>query len=327
MTTPAYRIEVDGVDVSSKWKPVLLSMEITDEAGLKADTLEATFSMNPPIAKPKPGAKIKAWLGYEPAPAYRGEFVVDEWELSGPPNQLTVKAKAAAMTSKIKSAHSKAYDGKTLGAIVNEVASTNGLTAQVDSELAAIQIKHIDQQNESDLNFLSRLAKRNGGTFKLGDGKVILAKKGSEKLPGGQAKTAIVLTPIMATRWSFTQGKRGEYKTVSATYMDHAGGRRKTVKAGSGEPKHHIRLLYGSAAEAKAAAQAELGNYARGQGTFEFEGPGLPSVFAEAKVTAEGFDPDADGEFSIKSVHHRLEDGGYTTSISLERGGTGTGQS
>jgi len=315
---PAYRIEIDGADVTAKWGACLTRLSITDEAGIKSDTLEVEFDNREKIKAPPVGAKVKVWLGYEPAPVLRGQFVIDEWTLSGPLRTLSISAKAAELTSTIRAAKTRAFDGKTLGAIVNQIAGDHGLTAQVDSELASIQIAHIDQANESDLGFLSRLAKRNGGTFKLADGKLIMAKKGGANLPSGKAKTAIAMTPDMVGTWSFTQGKRGEYKAVSASYMDHAKGKRVSVSAGSGEPKHRIRTLYGSKAEAEAAAKAELGAYTRGQGTFEVSGPGIPTMFAEATVEAAGFDPDVDGGYLVKSVRHTLEGGGYSTDISME---------
>ena len=316
--TPAYRIEIDGKDFTDLWGKRLTSLSITDEAGIKSDTLEVEFDGRDKIRAPKIGAKVRVWLGYAPAPVLRGQFIIDEWNLSGPLRTLRVSAKAAELTSRIRAAKTRAFDGKALGAIVNQIAADHGLTAQVDSELASIQIAHIDQANESDLGFLSRLAKRNGGTFKLSDGKVMMAKKGGANLPSGTAKTAIALTPDMVGSWSFTQGKRGEYKTVSASYMDHAKGKRVSVKAGSGEPKHRIRTLYGSKAEAEAAVKAELGAYTRGQGTFEVSGPGIPTMFAEASVTAAGFDQDVDGGYLVKSVRHTLEGGGYSTDISME---------
>lgn len=321
---PAARVTIAGNDVSSVLfgaNGPLISLTVTDEAGVKSDTFELELDDREGFKAPNPGDEIQVWLGYEPAPPHMGRYKVEEWEKSGPARTLRVSAKAAELTSAIRAAKVNSFDQKTLGEIVEQVASSHGLTAQVDSELASIAIDHIDQQHESDLGFLSRLAKRNGGTFKLADGKVLVAKKGSGKLPAGGDKPTVTLTPGMVTSWSATQGKRGEYKTVSASYMVHAEGKRKTVKAGSGEPKHRIRTLFGSEAEARAAAKAELGMYARGQMTVEITAPGLPTVFSEGKIVLDGFDPDVDGEFLIKTVRHTFSSSGYTTSISAETGG------
>ena len=189
--TPAYRIEVDGKDFTEQWGSRLTSLSITDEAGIKSDTLEVEFDGRDKIKAPKIGAKVRVWLGYAPAPVLRGQFVIDEWTLSGPLRTLRISAKAAELTSRIRAAKTRAFDDKTLGEIVNQIAADHGLTAQVDSELASIQIAHIDQANESDLGFLSRLAKRNGGVFpvqrisEMIDGRtsVMIGSHGAREMP------------------------------------------------------------------------------------------------------------------------------------------------
>ena len=105
--TPAYRIEIDGKDITTEWGKRLTSLSITDEAGIKSDTLEVEFDGRDKIKAPKVGAKIKVWLGYEPAPILRGQFVIDEWALSGPLRTLSISAKAAELTSTIRAAKTR----------------------------------------------------------------------------------------------------------------------------------------------------------------------------------------------------------------------------
>jgi phage protein D len=325
---PAARLVIDGRDVSTAVfgeAGVLVSLTINDEAGLKSDTLEIELDDREGFKAPPKGAEIKVWLGYEPSPVYMGRFTVDTWSKRGPARTLSISAKAAEMTTEVRSAKSRSFDQETVGGIVTKLAGEHRLTAVIDPALASIAVAHIDQQNESDLHFLSRLARRVGATFKLADGKAIFAKRGSSTLPSGGEKASIILTPAMTGMWEATSADRGNYKAVKASYMDHAAGKRVSVTAGSGKPEHRDRKLYATKAEAEAAAAAQLGDLNRGQVQFEAqECPGLPSVFAEALIKAEGFDPDVDGEFLIKSVSHTLDSGGYRTSISMETKGTGS---
>lgn len=328
---PAARLTIAGRDVSTAIfgdAGVLVSLTINDEAGVKSDTLEIELDDREGFKAPPKGAEIRVWLGYEPAPVYMGRFTVDTWTKHGPARTLSISAKAAEMTTEIKAAKSRSWDRQTVGGIVQSIAGEHRLTAVVDPALASIAVEHIDQQNESDLHFLSRLARRVGATFKLADGKALFAKKGSTSLPSGGAKPVIVLTPEMVGGWEATSADRGNYKAVAATYMDHDKGKRVTVRAGSGKPEHRDRRVYATEAEARAAAEAQLGDLTRGKVQFEARDcPGLPSAFAEALISAEGFDPDVDGEYLIKSVSHTLDGGGYRTSISMETGGTQTGPS
>jgi len=324
---PVALLTINGRDVSSAIfgeGGILISLTITDQAGTKSDTLELEIDDREGFTAPPKGAEVQAWLGYEPTPVYMGRFTVDEWTKAGPVRTLRVSAKAAEMTSTIRAAKTKSWDGKTVGDIAREIAGEHGLQAVVAESVAGLSIAHIDQQNESDLGFLSRLARRAGATFKLGDGQVVLSERGAmSTLPSGKEKPTIRLTPDMVGEWSATTAERGDYKAVVCTYMDHAAGRRVSVTEGEGTPKHRDRRLYASEAEAKAAARAQLGDLTRGKITFETSGTGLPDVFAEAKIDAQDFDPDVDGEFLIKSVTHSFTSGGYTTSISMETGGEG----
>lgn len=326
--TPAARLIIEGRDVSTMMfgqDGPLISLTVTDEAGLKSDTLELSLDNREGFKAPKKGAEIQVWLGYEPTPVYMGLFTVDTWRKSGPVRTLTISAKAAELTTDIKAAKVRSFDGKTVDAIVKSVAGDHGLTATVASDFASITIDHIDQQTESDVGFLSRLARRVGATFKLADGKVIFAAKGSSALPSGGEKVAITLTPNMVSDWDAESQDRGSYACVSCSYMDHGKGKRVSVKAGSGKPQHRDRRTYGSKAEAEAAAKAQLGDLTRGKMSFSTNGAGMPSVFAEAKVTAAGFDPDVDGDFNIKTVTHCFDGSAYRTSISMETAGGDTG--
>lgn len=120
--------------------------------------------------------------------------------------------------------------------------------------------------------------------------------------------------------WALSSQTRGDYKSVKTLYGNT--GKRHTHTHGSGKPVHRDRRLYGSEAEAKAAAEAQLGELTRGKLQFETEGAGMPTVFAEAFVQAEGFDPDVDGEYLIKTVRHTLDSDGYKTTISMETKGS-----
>lgn len=323
---PSARLIIDGRDVSTAVfgsDGVLASMTITDEAGIKADCLELELDDREGFKAPRRGTEIKVWLGYEPQPVYMGRYRVDEWTKGGPLRTLTVTARSAELTTVIRAAKTRAWDKTTVGEIVKKIAGEHSLSAVIAPKIAALKIEHIDQQSESDVGFLSRLARRSGATFKLADGKVLMAEKGSSTLPSGKPKAVITLRPTDGGRWSATEQGRGDYSAVKCCYMDHGKGKRVFVTAGSGKPCHTDRRLYGSADEARRAATAQLGELTRAKITMSFEGEGNTDMFAEAEVQAVGFDPDVDGQFMIKTVTHTLDGSGYRTSLALESKGVG----
>lgn len=322
--TPAARLVYAGQDISTKLMQnggPLISLVVTDEAGIKSDTVEIEFDDRERLPSPTKGAEIKVWLGYEPEPVYMGRFAVDEWERRGPVRTLRISAKAAALTTAIRAAKSRSWHDLDLGDIVDTIAGEHGLQVKMHDEMRAIHLDHIDQQSESDLGFMTRLAKRSGATFKLADGNLIFAKKAAKTLPSGQEKEKIELRPGDVSTWSATDCARGECGSVICFWMDRDAGKRTKVVVGEGDPAHQDRKLYATEAEALAAAQAQFGTLNRGQKRIEIDGPGNPAVYAEAMLSLRNFDQDVDGEYIVKGVRHSLDEGGFLTSIHVEVGG------
>lgn len=326
---PAARIEIDGSDVDTRFWSRLVSLTITDEAGVRSDTVEieldarvddGAYLVPPPI-----DSEIRVWLGYEPEPTYRGRYKVESWTKRGPAKTLTISAKAAEMTKEIKATKTRSHHDTTVGEIVRKIAGEHGLGVAIDTDLAARKIDHIDQQTESDMGFLSRLAKRNGATFKFDDGRIVFTAKGSKARPGGVAKPTVNIAAIQLTDWTVTRSERGGHKAVKAEFVDPVTKKRVTVEFGSGKPVHRDRKLYGTKAEAEEACKATLGDLTRGKMTAEISGPGNVDLTAECLVQLSVDDPDADGEFLAKSVTHSFTSGGYTTRASLETAGESGG--
>ncbi len=242
----------------------------------------------------------------------------------GAVHTITLRCRAADLTTEIKARKTRSWHEKTVKQIVETIAGEHRLGSSIDAAVGARTIDHIDQQTESDMAFLTRLAKRQGATFKLGDGKILFAAKGSRTLPDGSNKPTSIIKPADCSSWSVEHEERGNYKSVIAFYVDKTTKKHVQVTAGSGKPAHRDPRQYGSAGEARAAANAGMGELNRGKLSGSFEGAGNPQLFAEGIVKLEGFDPDVDGEYLAKSVAHSFSKRGYTTSVQFETiGGSG----
>lgn len=325
---PAARIVANGQDITTRLlddseKRVLVSLTVTDEAGIKADGLELTIDNRDRFEVPPIGSEIEVWLGYEPAPVRMGLYRLDSWEMSGPPNVLTLSASSAELTTAIKGQKTRSWHDTTLGAIVRAIAGQHGLGVLIPDELAGRPMEHIDQQTESDLNFLSRLASRNGAVFKLADGKVLFTPKGASVTAAGEPKPDLTVVPAMVASWSVTESERGGHQSVVCHWMDHHAGKRKSVTVGEGKPVRRDKRLYRTEEEARAAAQATLGDLRRGKRDATLEMAGNTDVFAESDLTMRGFHGNVDGRYGVKSVSHTFDSSGFRTSVSLEVGGDG----
>lgn len=321
---PSARIVANGVDVTTKLidpktqRRILVSLTITDEPGVKADMLELVIEEREPFAVPPIGSDIEVWLGYEPAPVRMGRYRLDDWTRSGPPNLLKLSAKSADLTTAIKASKVRSWHDTTVGAIVERVAGEHGLKPVIDQAIASQPIKHLDQNNESDVAFMSRLAGRQGAMFKVDDGRLLFVEAASRTIPDGRAKPIAVIRPVDVATWSVTESERGGHKSVVTQWHDHKAGKRKSVKAGSGKPEHREKQVYSTEAEARAAAEAKLGALTRGKREGNFEGVGNPALYAGNVIRLEGFHPECDGDFYAKTVTHTFDSGGYRTSATLE---------
>jgi hypothetical protein len=86
---------------------------------------------------------------------------------------------------------------------VAAIATRNKLTSSVIPELAGIKIPHIDQSQESDAKFLTRLAERNGGEVSVKAGKLLFLKAGRGLQPAERPFRRSRSPAAMATAISF----------------------------------------------------------------------------------------------------------------------------
>ena len=91
---------------------------------------------------------------------------------------------------------------------------------------------------------------------------------------------------------------------------------------GSGKPVLRLRHVYGSAEEANRAAEAKLKGADRAAMTLDATLARFnPGLLAGASVTLSGMArPELNAEWHLKSVVHRLESGGLTTSFTAKKG-------
>lgn len=344
MTIPAARITLDGQDITTQLLPSpfgipleggghvisggklgdgpLLSLTVTDNEGHKSDSCEVEVDNRETLAAPKKGSEIKVWLGYaDTGLVYMGSYKVSQWTKSGRPLKMTVSGQAADLNGDLKSPKSRSYHKKKVKEIVEQVAGKHKLKAKVHPDIGSIELGHIDQSTESDINFITRLAKRFGGVAKIADGNLIINKPGSGTLPSGSPAPTFTLRETPQTDWSATGSERGHYKSVQAAWQDTEKGERQWVSEGEGKPRFRDRKLYKTEDEAKKAAKAQLDGAQRGKVTVEITREGFPDIFSGAQVSLSDFDPDVDGEYTVKTVTHTLDDDGFKTKLSLESKG------
>ena len=103
-----------------------------------------------------------------------GSFEIDDLTDSGPTSTFTIGALSVGITSSIRGeSHSQAWENFKLSGLVDEIAERHGFSVFFDSDYDPV-IDRFDQKNESDLEFLLKVAEYIGVNIRLSHGKIIV---------------------------------------------------------------------------------------------------------------------------------------------------------
>jgi hypothetical protein len=317
---PVWRITCNDSDITDKLKDRLLNLNVKDEAGMKSDTLDLQLD-DRDYECPIPPAKgiLKVWLGWG-SPEYMGTYVIDEIGLKGNAKTMTIRAKASETAPGYKSPHTHSFDETNVKEIVETIAARHGLTPLVDSKFAGDLITHIDQVEESDAHFLSRLAKEYSAIAKPANDKLLFHEKDSEATPSGSGKPVIKVLATETKDWKATLTDRSDYKEVQAKWMNHETGLEEWLVVANDSTtgqSYKEKKLFPTRAEAKEAASSKLKQMTQGKLSVDFTlATGDPTIFAEGQVSFSGFRSPINGkQLPIRSVSHKLDASGYTTAV------------
>ncbi len=319
---PAFAITLNGTDITGNIADRLISLSISDEAGISSDRFELSLDdRDHALGWPGAGVELEIALGYRETGGARtmGRYTVDEVESSGPPAVLNLRGAAADMLASLKSQRRADYDGKTLGEIVRTIAARHRLTPQIAAALEAQPVEHLDQTDESDLHLLTRLAEQFGAIAKPAAGRLLFVEVGKGLDASGAAMPAVAIVRNQVTSWRASEQERQFYSRVEARWKPARRHSSVTLAVGAGDPSITLRNAFRTEAEAKRAAQARLRKMSRGRTALSLSLPGDPELVAERPITLSGFRDGVDGDWIIKSAEHRLDSSGYTTSIEAQR--------
>ncbi len=326
---PAFRVIANSKDITAQIRDRFKSLRLVDETGTTSDTVEITLADHDPdrpIAIPPTGAELEIYLGYDDQARRMGLFVCDEIELSGFPGQLVIRGRAAPYEaskggkSDLQTQKTRSWKkGTTIGDLVKRIAGEHGLKPAASPSLASIALPHTDQAHESDMNLLSRLARRYDAIAKPAGGSLVFAKRGDGKSTSGAELPCVTLTPRDGSDYRVTIASRDSAGTAIAYYRDTRKAERREVAIGEGEPVVRLRMSYADAVSAENAARAEQRKRARKERTLFYSFPGRSDVAAEFIATMQGFREGVDGDWLITRAEHYVGSNGYRCTIECEQ--------
>lgn len=356
---PDYMVKLAGSDITADISRRLISLSLTDNRGFEADQLDIELDDADGLMQMPPrGAVLSVFLGWKgQALFHKGEFTVDEVEHRGAPDTLTLRARSADYRGSLNSRRDQSYHDTTLEAIVSAVSARNSLEPAVAESLKGVKVSHIDQTQETDAAFITRLAELNGGVVAIKAGKLIFIKPGSALTANGKPIPQMTLTRSDGDGHTFNIADRDAYTGVSATWLhtkepkpkrvkvqrkkkekhlralQHPAAKKTTAKAqktpeakegeylaGSDENVFAMTTVYATQKAAMRAAQAKWDKLQRGAAQFSISlARGRADLFPETPLAVSGFKAVIDAQpWIISKVTHSLNNGGYTTGLELE---------
>ncbi|WP_368207045.1 phage late control D family protein [Aeromonas sp. R6-1] len=348
---PAYQVLVDGKDISAAIRPRLMSMTITDNRGFTADTIEITLDdSDGQLDMPRRGATLRALISWQgSALVDKGTYKIDEVEHSGAPDVLTLRGKSADLSGEMNKLRERSWHYETVGAIVDVLATRYGLVPTVGDVFKGMMIDHIDQTNESDLAFLTRLATEQDAIATVKSGRLMFIKAGQGTTASGQPLPAITITRQDGDQHRFSVADRDAYTGVTAYWQDNKSAEKKKIEVkrkkktkpkperplppgvvvnkterelliGNSDNVKVLRHIYTSERRAANGARAAWEKLQRGVAEFDITlARGRPELYPEQPTTVRGFKPQIDeADWLLTQVVHDLTNQGYTNRLQLE---------
>lgn len=356
--TPAAELTIDGRRFGTQAMSRIISISLTDKRGFEADELTIELDDHDgTIAIPKTGSKITLKLGYqETGLVEKGEYLVSEFTASGSPDRLSITARAADLAEALAEQVEKSWHKQTLYQIIETIAKKHKYEYIISKDFQSQKIEHIDQTNESDASFMSRLAEQYDAIATIKNGKLLFIPAGESQTASGQPIQPTTITRASGDSHSFTYSSSNSYQAVRAYYTDKKTGQKKevivnkdnaypnkkttqqtkTVKGKTfkakkkendnqkvnteGQKIKTLRHLYATESGAWSGARGAFKKIQRGVAEFSITlAVGRPDLYPETPAVVQGFKPEIDAEaWLITEVSHKIDSGGYTASIQFE---------
>ena len=326
----------DKKDISQLISTRLMSLTLTDSRGFEADQLDIQLNdADGMLSLPPRGAILSLGLGWKNEPlTYKGEYTVDEVEHSGAPDSLTIRARSADLRSALTNQQERSFHRTTLGAIVKQIAEENQLKPQISSEMANINIAHIDQANESSINLLQRLAKEHDAIATVKNGNLLFMPAGRGKTVNGKEIPVLIITRQQGDSHRFSIAEGDNYEGVKAYWHNTTTGKRgeviwdkhskvqKTVKPTMKKVTRVKKDNKGKSIKGKDGKSVKVTTYVKGKGrkVNQVSGTQIKSNSEKIKTLRHTYATEQSAMNAVKRHFDKLQRGVATFSLNLAVG-------
>ena len=328
IATPKFTVLYNNKNITNDISKYMLSLTYSDKTEGESDEIEIELEdvdlrwQN--SWYPEKGAKLTVTIESLKC----GIFEIDEIQLSGAPDVVTIRAMATGVNNSLRTKKSDAHEGKTLKQIAQKVALKNNLTIQGD--IPEITFNRITQNKETDLAFLKRISKEYGILFSVRDSVITftsiydvekrnvsfsvdkseISSYSLKDKADGMIKEASVKSKSAKKNQAISVNVDFEkYKQEQGYTSDTPISKDTGVSHGRVENKQQ--------AEAKAKAIMHTSATNQMEGSIEMQGTTLAVAGNNFNLTGFG---KLSGKYHIKSSSHKIsKSSGYTLGLEIKR--------
>lgn len=337
----------ESKDISEDLAKYLISVDFTDNLSDTVDDLTITLEDRAKLWQndwfPDMGAKLdvtvytlnKENLDEGQKEYHVGEFEIDQLEVTGAPSTVQIKAVSVISESSLRGVKkNRTWDKISIWKCADDIAQENGIACEwycTDNP----NLDHVEQSDESDLEFLRKVVKDAGFGLKISTDKIIIFDEESQEKG---KETFIFVRPEAKEKTSEkeeTEQKKIDrffsYKAVAKTrniYKEchvryKKGKEKKVIEATFTAPDKtdgktlEINEQVENVAEAERLARKKLRDKNKDEVTANFSLYGDLDFSAGLLIRLENFGR-FDGKYIITKANHKLG-GGYTTTLDLRR--------
>ena len=342
--SPTFRIEVSGDDVLTKHHMEVVSVQV-DNALNKADQFTFVVNNGFDVAKREFsklieffefGAPVSIYMGY--VERSKSELMVDgiitsvstSFPAQGLP-QITVSGYDRSFCL-MKNVGSKNWDKTKDSTVVSEIARAHGLNPKVED--TETEHPKVEKNQESDFQFVEKLARRNGFEFYVKGKDLFFIKPANDEtgvleLEWGAGLMSFTPEVNLAEQVSAVEVRGWDPKSkreyVGIASAGGEPGRDPGRKSGGEyarrickEVKVKVRRSVSSQREAEKWAAAILKARAEGFVRGSGESIGLPILRAGRNVKLGGIGKTFSREYFLEQCTHTISTGGYKTTFRVK---------
>lgn len=293
----------------------------SDEVSIELEDVDGLWQNN---WYPEEGAKLTVTLGLLNC----GVFEIDEIEIQGPPDVVTIRGIATGITNSLRTRKSDAHENKTLRQIAEKVASKNNLA--IAGDIPDITIGRVTQNKETDVAFLKRISGKYGVVFSV-RGSVITftsvygleARSVSFTVDKTELSSYSIKDKadgmIKAAKVKSKNAKKNEKVEVNLEFEKYkqdnpAYTAEPTTNGNEGVAYPYAENTQQGEAIAKAVMHLSASNQQEGNISFEFN----PLACAGNNFILTGLGK-LSGKYNIKSSSHKIDRSGGTSEVEIKR--------